>query len=547
MPSDHQFWTRWTNLHPCSLRRLEAVGFALASRWFDCALAPAAVEEVEKLPGETSRWLQVSSGAPIEAMFHPNKEEIWLHWSLLDSSRDRWTVLRRRLLPAHVPRFLPDPHADRKPDLPARARDLLQGSKFVAARAIRHTRGALSTACGALRWFAPDFPNAEYFRFFTAAAFFNLGRYIFVLLYNLYLLRAGFRENVLGSVASAMTAGSLAGTWLAAGAIRRAGVRKLLLVAFPAIAGVSMLQASASSAIVLIALAFIAGLFSSAWAVGISPAIAERTNERNRPFGFSLLFSSGVAIGIFGGFFGGRLPGWFARGASLAELPSYRAALMLSCLIVLLAMWPLTRTKAGAPQAASRKIHRPGPLLTRFLIAIAVWNFGTGAFNPFFNVYFARMGLAVDRIGGLFSIVHLVQASAMLLAPLALRRFGMTRGVSSMQAATALALLFLAVAKTPLWGGVAYTLYMTAQYASEPGMYAFLMNISPEDARPGASALNFIAIFAAQAAGQALSGVLLVRLGYPPVLACAAVICMAAALLFRVLLRNIPQPDPARA
>ena len=140
-----------------------------------------------------------------------------------------------------------------------------------------------------------------------------------------------------------------------------------------------------------------------------------------------------------------------------------------------------------------------------------------------------------------------VQASAMLLAPIALRRFGMIRGVSSMQAATAIALLFLGAARSPLWAGAAYATYMTVEYASEPGMYAFLMSLVPEAQRPGASALNFIAIFASQAVAQALSGVFLARFGYAPVLTCAAVICMAGALLFRFLLANEQAQDPLRA
>jgi predicted MFS family arabinose efflux permease len=288
-------------------------------------------------------------------------------------------------------------------------------------------------------------------------------------------------------------------------------------------------------------------LFSSAWAVGISPGVAERTTARNRAFGFSLLFSSGIGLGVVGGFFGGHLPGWFTHGSSLPDLHSYRAALATGCALVLLAMWPLARMKSSIQTAAARKLFRPSPLLLRILIATAVWNFGTGAFNPFFNAYFARMGVAVGRIGATFAVVQVVQASAMLLAPIALRRIGMVRGVSAMQAATGIALLFLAAARTPFWAGAAYASYMTAQYACEPGMYAFLMDAVPEGERAGASALNFVAIFAAQAVAQAMAGVLFMRFGYPPVLAAAAVICIAGATLFRILLAKAPSHDPVRA
>ena len=180
----------------------------------------------------------------------------------------------------------------------------------------RHARSLFTTAQGAIRWFAPNFPDAEYFRFFLTAAVFNLGRYIFVLLYNLYLLRAGFRENILGSVASAMTAGSLAGTWIAAETIRRAGVRRMLLIAFPLIAGVSILQALATSPAALVVLAFAAGLVSSTWAVGMSPAVAERTSERNRAFDSAFCFHRGSASASSADSSGGD-----CRGGSPAEAP----------------------------------------------------------------------------------------------------------------------------------------------------------------------------------------------------------------------------------
>ena len=71
------------------------------------------------MAGNFAGWLL------IESTFRPNKEEIWLHRSLLDTSRDRWSVFRRRLFPARVPRFLSNPHANHQGDLRTRSRDAL--------------------------------------------------------------------------------------------------------------------------------------------------------------------------------------------------------------------------------------------------------------------------------------------------------------------------------------------------------------------------------------------------------------------------------------
>ena len=57
---DAAFWDRWNNLHSASLRKLEAIGFCLAGRWFDCDMPPAAAEEIARLPADTARWLETS-------------------------------------------------------------------------------------------------------------------------------------------------------------------------------------------------------------------------------------------------------------------------------------------------------------------------------------------------------------------------------------------------------------------------------------------------------------------------------------------------------
>ena len=185
--------------------------------------------------------------------------------------------------------------------------------------------------------------------------------------------------------------------------------------------------------------------------------------------------------------------------------------------------------------------------MMRFLVAIAAWNLGVGVFNPFLNVYFSRLRLPVEDIGSLFSAAHVAQACAVLMAPIVLRRFGLTRGVSGMQFATAVALLGLSAAAGPISAGLAFAAYTMSQYMTEPGMFTFLMDSAPAEERSNASALNFLVTFTAQAIIAAISGRMLARFGYPPVLVAAAVICALAALSFRVLLAKptpFSPPDP---
>jgi MFS family permease len=470
-------------------------------------------------------------------LVHSNKDELWLHWSLIDSPRERWSMLRRRLLPPMMPGPSGAVH------MPAhqitwriQMKHHWRYGRHAVSRVAHHLTVLPKVAIGAAQWFGGL--GKPFWTFFLAAAFFNFGMFVFFFLYNLYLLKLGFHEDFLGLASAAMTAGSLAGCIPAAAAIRRFGVRSTLLAAFMIVPCIGVLRATVAVAPMLVALAFVAGFVGSTWGVAISPTVAQLTTERNRSLGFSLIFSSGVGIGVLGGFAGGHLPGGFSHllaSYQASPVAGYRASLLFGCAMVLLALWPISRLRVDAPPASEPAFRRPSALLVRFFAAMVVWNLGTGAFNPFFSAFFVHLRFSTERIGTLFSSIHLVQALGMLAAPVVIHRLGLTRGISIMQFVTALSLAALAIGTGATSASLAYGLYTVSQYMSEPGVFALLMNSVPVAQRAGVSALNMMVIFAANATAASISGLLITRFGYPPVLTAASLICATAALLFRGL------------
>ncbi|MEO7144698.1 MAG: MFS transporter, partial [Bryobacteraceae bacterium] len=347
---DDSFWNVWRDLHGESLRALEAICFELAHQWFECRLPPAAVEQIERLSPDVRRWLDTYSASPLIGLFHPNKNEIWLHWSLLDSRRARVKVLLRRVLPQALPGAVDGVHLPReKLTLRIRLRSRWRYVVYFVSRVVHHARTLPQLGWSAMHWFgAGTGLAAPYWRFLVAAGLFDFGLFIYFLLYNLYLLQLGFDERFLGLVAGAMTAGGAAGSLPAAFVMQRFGIRKTLLVCFALIASLSALRACVVDPSLLLVLAFVGGAISATWAVAISPAIAQLTSERARPLGFSLVFSSGISIGILGGIAGGHLPALLsAVHLASSRVQSFRAALLLSCGIVLLALWPLSGVALG--------------------------------------------------------------------------------------------------------------------------------------------------------------------------------------------------------
>ena len=141
--SDDEFWAGWRRLHAPGLRRLQAVAFALAEAWFGCALAPAARQEVTSLPASIHAWLAEFAASPAVQPFQPNKDELWLHLSLLERWRDKLSVARRRLLPGNLP---PPSRATE-----SQSRQAVYAAWF-AARARHHVLSSISTASSYRRW-----------------------------------------------------------------------------------------------------------------------------------------------------------------------------------------------------------------------------------------------------------------------------------------------------------------------------------------------------------------------------------------------------------
>ena len=150
---DETFWNEWAALHSPELRRLEAVAFRLAHEWFGCRLAPLVGEELSQLPAATRAWFAEFSLSPVRSIFDSNKDELWLHWTLLDSRRDAWSVARRRLLPSSLPPLASSsyvPEGERT--WLWHARRSLRYAARVGSRLLHHALALPRTMASGARW-----------------------------------------------------------------------------------------------------------------------------------------------------------------------------------------------------------------------------------------------------------------------------------------------------------------------------------------------------------------------------------------------------------
>lgn len=527
--ADADFWSRWRDWHAPELRTLEAVTFRLATEWFGCRMSDVAEQETAQLSPAVQTWFADFAISPARVPFQPNKDELWLHCALAPSRRDAWSVARRRLLPGNLPPWGAALHVpEEQMTWRKRARNALQYAAYSAGRARHHVAALPQVAgSGARWWWKTNGLGTQFWHFLAAAVLFNFALYIFALLYNLYLVDLGFDEAFLGVVNGANRVGSLAGTLPAALLVYRAGLRKTLLTTIAATAAIEMLRALAVTRVPLVGSSFASGCVFSLWAVVFVPIIAGAVEEKRRPLAFSTFFATMFAIGIAGNWIGGQLPLWFG---------GKRTVLVLSATMTALALAPALRVRPRPIAREGTKIYPRSGFLLRFLAAFALWHLATGTFNPFANVYFARLRVPVERIGAIFSLSQIGQVATVLMAPFVFRRAGLVAGITWMMLATAVGLGGLAAQPPAAAAALAFTAYMSFQWMSEPGLNSLLMGHVAEPERSGAAALTYLVAFGAQALAAFAGGALIERLGYGAVLGGAAALAVCAGTLFHVLL-----------
>jgi len=382
--------------------------------------------------------------------------------------------------------------------------------------------------------------SGAFWVFLVASCLFTFGVFVFVLLYNLYLLDQGFREDFLGLVTSAMTAGNIVGTLFVVAATRRLGLKRMLLLCFAGMAAVSAGRALVVGQAALLGWAFLWGVTFAFWAISIPVIVAQLTSAELRPVGFSVYLASVIGIGIVADAVGGWLPGWLAPVIrTTAPVETKRAALLVGCAIAALALWPAAHLRFGHLPKPERVSYPRGAFIARFLGALALMNLGTGAFNPFSNAYFAQhLKMPVHDIGVVFSAGQLAQVCAILLAPLIVRRVGAVRGIMGVEVFTGLSLAFLATGSPGWMAALGFGGYLAFQWMDEPAMESLLMTQVPLAQRSGASSLMYLVIFSANAVAAPMAGTGIARFGYPAVMIAAAAFLVAGGLAFGFLLRR---------
>ena len=300
-------------------------------------------------------------------------------------------------------------------------------------------------------------------------------------LFNLYLLKAGFGEDFLGFFLSIsmFLAGGLA---IPAGMVAdRYSRKKVLLVANSTLFLAILIQYSTLSPLYLLLSQLLYGIGFGFTNVCWQPYTASVTTEEERVHVFSVRYAFFLVASLLGSLTGGFLPTiWTNLGVAVDLLTAYRFSLwaaLIPLALVVLTIIPMTtdivnkkRRRFGFGNVRNRDF------IGKYALAWTVSGLGAGLFVSFFNVFFSLAFNADETtIGIIFAFNTLVMAAGNFASPAIVDRFGKLATIIWFQVASVPFLLSLAwspVLYFAVFGFVGRALFMNIAW---PVMDVFYM------------------------------------------------------------------------
>lgn len=359
-------------------------------------------------------------------------------------------------------------------------------------------------------------------RFLGATLLAWVGLSVNQVVFNLYLVSGGYREDFVGAVSSMQGVGMAMVALPAGWAADRFGRRALLRTGSLTIALALLLRALSLLPPALLGATLLLGAGQAMITIAASPFMSENSREYERTHLFSMHFVVVLIGGILGNLLGGELPALLERHApELAASPllGFRLTLVVGALLSMTAILPLLSVGNALPLSTDRpapaRVRDHRGVLGRLALNFLLLGLGAGLIMPFFNLYFARRYHAsASQIGIYFSVSQVITLVATLAGPLIARRMGKLRAIVLLQLLSLPFLLTLglettlAISVLAFWGRSAF------MQMSSPLFNSYAMDAVPAEMRARAHGLNNMLWYAGWAVSSLLAGLVIARLGW---------------------------------
>lgn len=376
--------------------------------------------------------------------------------------------------------------------------------------------------------------------------FSNVGIGAFMLLFNLYLVELGYREDAIGWFNGLSTVALAAGALLLAPLLRRFGSWWCITYGTAAYTVSSAVLAFMTDPYPVFAVGAVQGIFTAFIFVPLMPFVIEHARAESRAdvaaVALSLTSVSATIGSLVGGWAPRLLGPWL--GFEVPSVQSFRLGLLTSLLLTAAAIPPMLAMRrtaqTGAEQTAQhmlvtsreRRAREARRHALAFVAAGGILSLGAGAVVPFYNVFLASIGLRPSVIGLVYALANLLGAGVGLLAPAVARRLGSLLAVVLIRLAPVPFFLLLALTPAVPIAVLAHVTRAMSISMAWPIDSMMVADVLPPEARAGAFSLRSAAWNLGFALASFLAGSAIVAYGYGPVFVVFGLATMLSVGLF---------------
>ncbi|HEY3361973.1 MAG TPA: MFS transporter, partial [Methanosarcina sp.] len=266
---------------------------------------------------------------------------------------------------------------------------------------------------------------------------------IYEVIFNLYILRLGFREDFLGLMLSLVSISTGLFAIPAAMFCDRAGRKNTLLLACLLLLISFAILYTTKSALLLALFSILYGISSSLKIVTAPTFMVENSTSYERMHLFSmyyLLYTTGIMLGNLAG---GTLPQVFINSLKVDPIGpgAYQLSLYASLSAVLVSLLPIVFIKNRKPELTEKTDLFSNLFLTlrsgtirKLILVNGLIGLGWGFALPYFNVYFdVVLEASSKQIGFIFSLSQVVMMFTLLFVPILTESLGKVKVVTLVQ------------------------------------------------------------------------------------------------------------------
>ena len=328
---------------------------------------------------------------------------------------------------------------------------------------------------------------------------------IYEVIFNLYILRLGYREDFLGFMLSLVSVSTGLFAIPAAMFCDRAGRKNTLLLSCLLLLFSFSILYTTTSKFLLAFFSVVYGVSSSLKIVTAPTFMVENSTGYERMHLFSmyyLLYTVGVMIRNFAG---GNLPQIFISFLDINPIGpvAYQLSLYASLAAVLISLLPLIfinnkRNNLVERSAAFSTLFSTLRSVTiqKLILVNGLIGMGWGLALPYFNVYFdIVLGASSKQIGIIFSLSQLVMMFTLLFVPILTEGLGKVKVVALVQLASIPFLLLFISTSILAIAAFGFVMRSAIMNMSNPVLSSFNMEIVSEDQRATVNSLIWMSCY----------------------------------------------------